>query len=168
MNNYPGFPPALVLVAVALLVCLFAFGFEAGRGSVKISEPTITERIDTVTITEARVDTVYKYRERVAYLERIDTVTKMVIDTVAVVVPLSKYVAQKDSLYRVEATGYDVTFDNITVYPKTVTISNTIEVVKPTRWGLGIQAGYGATLQDKTVHLSPYIGVGVSYNLLSW
>lgn len=162
------FPPALILAAVALLVCLFAFGFEAGRGSVKIPEPTITERIDTVTITEVRVDTFYKYRERVSYLERIDTVTKMVIDTVAVVVPLSKYVAQKDSLYRVEATGYDVTFDNITVYPKTVTISNTIEVVKPTRWGLGIQAGYGATLQDRTVRLSPHIGVGVSYNLLSW
>ena len=36
--------------------------------------------------------------------------------------------------------------------------------VKKTRWGLGIQAGYGASKDG----LTPYIGVGVSYNVLSW
>lgn len=35
----------------------------------------------------------------------------------------------------------------------------------PKRWGIGIQAGYGLTLSDKPI-LTPYIGIGVSHNLI--
>lgn len=149
-------------------VCCLWSGWMLGKRSVKLPEPVIVERIDTVTVTEVRIDTVYRVREKVSWLERVDTVTNTVIDTVAVVVPLSKYVAQQDSLYRVEATGYDVTFDQITVYPKTITEEHWVETVRASTWGLGIQAGYGATLQDNTVRLAPYIGVGISWNILTW
>lgn len=89
-------------------------------------------------------------------------------DSVAVQIPISRYVAEKDSLYRVVADGYAVKFREITVYPKTVTITNTIETKKNPHWGIGIQAGYGATLNNNTVQLSPYVGVGISYNILTW
>lgn len=36
------------------------------------------------------------------------------------------------------------------------------DVIKPKRYGLGLQAGYGITNSG----LSPYVGVGISYNLI--
>lgn len=39
--------------------------------------------------------------------------------------------------------------------------------VRKTRWGIGIQVGYGAALKQD-VRLYPYVGVGVSYNLIRW
>lgn len=56
--------------------------------------------------------------------------------------------------------------DLIEVYPRTEYQIQTVKT-KP-RWGLGIQAGYGCTLTGTQVRLSPYIGVGVQYNLLTW
>ena len=89
-------------------------------------------------------------------------------DSAAVEIPISRYVAERDSLYRVVAEGYAVDFKEITVYPQTVTICNTLEVRKPTRWGIGVHAGYGVTLNHNTVQLAPYIGVGISYNIITW
>lgn len=157
---------ALVLAAVSFAAGRNRGVCEARRG---ISNDTIV-RVDTITVTEVRIDTVERVRTVTAYLPLADTIyrDRIVRDTVAVEVPLSRYVAQEDSLYRVVATGYAVDFKEITVYPKTVTICNTLEVVKPTRWGIGIQAGYGATLHNNTVNLAPYIGVGISYNILTW
>lgn len=159
----------LFAVFATAIVCT-AIGIAIGRlwPVSPPQKPTIEVRIDTVTVTQVRIDTVYRVREKVSWLERVDTVTNTVIDTVAVVVPLSKYVAQQDSLYRVEATGYDVTFDQITVYPKTITEEHWVETVKASTWGIGIQAGYGATLHDNTVRLAPYVGVGISWNILTW
>lgn len=36
-----------------------------------------------------------------------------------------------------------------------------------TRWGIGVQVGYGAALKQD-VRLYPYVGVGVSYNIIRW
>jgi hypothetical protein len=35
------------------------------------------------------------------------------------------------------------------------------------RWGLGLTVGYGATYTDR-VHLAPYVGVGLNYQLVRW
>jgi hypothetical protein len=48
-----------------------------------------------------------------------------------------------------------------------VTRELTKVVKKPCRWGLGIHAGYGV-FYDKKFIQSPYVGVGISYNILSW
>jgi hypothetical protein len=42
-----------------------------------------------------------------------------------------------------------------------------IPKVKKTRWGLGIHAGYGLQFGQQ-IQACPYVGVGVSYDLLSW
>jgi hypothetical protein len=39
--------------------------------------------------------------------------------------------------------------------------------IRKTRWGIGVQAGYGAVLKQD-MKLYPYIGVGVSYNIIRW
>ena len=52
----------------------------------------------------------------------------------------------------------------LNVTTQVVTNTVTVPVVKRTRWGVGIQAGYG--ISDKG--LTPYIGAGLSYNILAW
>lgn len=171
---------ALVAIVIAGIICGM-FGYHLCKEKFSHQEPIIEVRVDTVTITEVRVDTVEKVRTVPAYLpvvkpedddEPMDTIDypydNQPTDSVMVEVPISRYVAQKDSLYRVVAEGYAVDFKEITVYPKTVTVTNTVEVKKPTHWGIGVQAGYGATLQSNTIRMSPYIGVGVSYNIITW
>lgn len=172
----------LLAIIVTSLVCT-AIGIVIGRlwPNSQPQEPIIEVRIDTVTVTQVRIDTVERVRTVTAWLpvaapdpddhEPMDTIDYPYTnptDSVMVTIPISRYVAEQDSLYRVVAEGYAVDFKEITVYPKTVTITNTVEVVKPSRWGLGIQAGYGATLQNNTVKLAPYLGVGISYNIITW
>lgn len=170
---------AAFVVAVVLICTAYAIGQNRGysRG-LRGSSPAIVVKHDTVTTTKVIVDTVYKVRTITAYLpvvpdadEPMDTIDNPYDnppDSAAVEIPISRYVAEQDSLYRVVAEGYAVDFKEITVYPNTVTITNTVEIRKPTHWGIGIQAGYGATLQGSTVKISPYIGVGISYNVASW
>jgi hypothetical protein len=43
-----------------------------------------------------------------------------------------------------------------------------IPTPKTTRWGIGFQAGYGASMQQGRVVGYPSIGVGVSYNFIRW
>ena len=126
----------------------------------------IVERIehDTIRITDIRVDTVY--RDKVIYrrlpsVEVVRTDTIVLSDTVFVAIPIDTYIAQDNSYY-IEATGYEVQFKHIEFYPTTVYRTERVSI--PRRWGIGIQAGYGASKQG----LSPYIGIGVQYNILTF
>lgn len=82
-------------------------------------------------------------------------------DSVEVVVPISQTV-YRDSMYTAWVSGYEARLDSIKVYRLHTTITR--PAPKPKRWGIGMQAGYGATRQG----LSPYIGVGVQYNLIGF
>lgn len=100
--------------------------------------------------------------------QRIDTVT--VFDSVQVEIPIVQK-EYKDSTYHAFVSGYMPSLDSITVYPRTIYINSTTTskyVPKPKRWGLGIQAGYGAYLNNGVVHGTPYIGIGISYDIFSW
>lgn len=145
------------VIAVAVLAFLLGY---------RVHQPRIEEVVriqrDTIAVTEVRVDTIY--RDNVVYrhlpaVEVVRTDTIILADTIFVAVPIDTYIA-KDSTYLVEATGYDVQFQRIEVYP--TTIYRTERVITPKRLGVGIHAGYGATKHG----LSPYIGVGINYNLV--
>lgn len=71
-----------------------------------------------------------------------------------------------DSTFDAWVSGIDPRLDSIKTYQNNMVITKEIpvQVKVRSRWGLGIQAGYGASKDG----LSPYIGVGVSYNVLSW
>ena len=71
-----------------------------------------------------------------------------------------------DSTFDAWVSGVDPRLDSIKTYQNNMVITKEIpvQVKVRSRWGLGIQAGYGASKDG----LSPYIGVGVSYNVLSW
>lgn len=171
----------LLVAALALLAAAFFIG-RWSKPDKPVPPPEVIVQIDTVTITEKEIVVQWRDRVRVdtAWFplvdmdddEPMDTIDypydNPPVDSVAVEIPIDRYIAQQDSLYRVVVDGYGVEFKEITVYPKTITITNTIETKKPTHWGIGVQAGYGVTLVDKTVKLSPYVGVGVSYNIITW
>ena len=71
-----------------------------------------------------------------------------------------------DSTFDAWVSGVDPRLDSIKTYQKNMVVTKEIPViqVKKTRWGLGVQAGVGAGKDG----LTPYLGVGVSYNILSW
>lgn len=72
-----------------------------------------------------------------------------------------------DSTYRAVVSGpaidkYGPKLDTISVYSKKVIVYQTKTVYsEPSRWSVGIQAGYGASKDG----LTPYIGFGVQYSL---
>ena len=71
-----------------------------------------------------------------------------------------------DSTFDAWVSGVDPRLDSIKTYQTNMVITKEIPViqVKKTRWGLGVQAGAGVGKDG----LTPYLGVGVSYNILSW
>lgn len=76
-------------------------------------------------------------------------------DTVQIPITQQKY---QGSNYTAYVSGFHQQLDSIEVREKVIT--NTV-VKKRSRWNVGISAGYGITPKG----LSPYIGVGVTYNL---
>lgn len=70
----------------------------------------------------------------------------------------------RDSDYTAYVSGYRPQMDSISVFPKTVIVTNDIYHTfkdKPRRWGLGITAGYGFSKDG----LSPAVVVGVNYRI---
>ena len=91
-----------------------------------------------------------------------DTVTQTVIASLPVETKL-----YEDSLYRAQVSGIRANLDYIEVYPKLERqiIYNTETITQPPkRWGLGISAGYAFTGSK----MQPYVGIGVTYDLLQW
>lgn len=150
-------------VAVAILI-LFLFDRIIPRNAPQ--EPQ-SIRVDTLFIR----DTI-KVTEPVYVTRRmVDSALVPVTDTIRLRDTLYVFLEREqirweDSLSVVYASGVRPEIDSVIHYAERMVIVKEIPVVrvKKTRWGFGIQAGAGATKDG----LTPYVGVGVSYNLLSW
>ncbi len=115
--------------------------------------------IDTVFIDRPIVkdSTIVKYVFRT--FKVVDTLTVMLTDTlrdsILVEVPIMQKTYAGDD-YQAWVSGYEPRLDSIEIYRRETTIR-----VKPRKWSIGFQAGYGLT----TKGFAPYIGVGVGYKL---
>lgn len=146
----------IVIVLVSL-----ALGFMVGRGCVKTPPCGAPEvRVDTLTVR----DTIVAYKPVFAVRRVVDTMKVPVpvrdTDTVFVQLPREQ-LEWTDSLATIWVSGYRPEVDSVQHYTATQIITVTERTPAP-RWGLGIQAGVGAGRAG----LTPYVGVGVSYNLL--
>lgn len=149
--------------------------FLAMFGVAKCTHRDMDETPSVVRDTLVVRDTVRIEKPVAEYIRTTDTVlvfatdTVQVRDTVFVRIPIETK-EYSDSLYRLQVSGYRPGLDWIEVYPTTVKVTQTqtITVPKKTRWGIGVQVGYGATLYDKQVVLSPYVGLGISYHFIRW
>ncbi len=124
---------------------------------------------------DIKVDTLF-IRDTIKVTEPI-SVTKRVVDSIPY--PVTDTLRLRDTLYVfleweqirwedslsvVYASGVMPQVDSVIHHTNQLIITKEIPVIKKTRWGLGVQAGVGAVKGG----LTPYVGVGVSYNLLSW
>ena len=157
---------------ICLLLAALLLAYCAGRNTAQQRAiSSAIQQADTLvihdTITREMPVYITKTRVRTEYVPVRDTLR--LHDTLFVPITIEKRV-YKDSLYRAEISGYKPSLDKIEIYQQTRTITQVERVLvkDKKRWGLGIQAGYGVGIHSGVVYTTPYIGVGVSYNLLRW
>lgn len=154
-------------VSVTLVVSSFLIGFGRGQNCSVIEDSV---KVDTLVICDTIV------QEKAIYVDRV-VIEKVLVpatdtlwqhDTLYVLMDREQIVWQ-DSLSRVYASGVQTQIDSVHHYVKerVVTREVTNVVKKPCRWGVGVQMGYGMQVGQQ-VSVSPYIGVGLTYNIISW
>ena len=160
----------MFLVAFILIWSLAVF--YAGRNwAIKRDISGYAERVDTLVVRDTIVQEKPVYRTisqvRTEYVPVCDTIR--IQDTLLVPVPIETKVYE-DSLYRAEVSGYRASLDRLEIYQQERIITQTIpvQVKERKRWGIGVQAGYGVSTPNGKPVLSPYIGIGVSYDLIRW
>ena len=154
--------------SVSKVVAFLAAGvllFFAGRCTAeKAVQTEYVERVDTLLVRDTIV------RETPVYLrsETIDTMYVHVRDTLYVSLPRESR-TYGDERYTAVVSGYEPSLDRLEVYLETQTVTKYVmRHEPPKRWGIGVQAGYGATARNGSVYLSPYIGIGISYDIIRW
>ena len=129
-------------------------------------------KVDTLFI----YDTIIVEKPVIKKVEIIDTLllpvpitdTLMLHDTVFVHLPIEQR-QFSDLRYTAWVSGYRPQLDSIQIYQQTEYITKEVKTVtKPKRWGIGLQAGYGVSISNKQIQATPYIGIGISYNILTW
>ncbi len=160
-------PGTYILIGVGLAVAVL-LGFLVGQRCPRNGGgETPTPKVDTLFIR----DTI-KVTEPISVTKRVvDSILYPVTDTLRLRDTLYVYLEREqirweDSLAVVYASGMMPQVDSVIHHTENLIITKEIPIihVKKTRWGLGFQAGVGANKGG----LTPYVGVGVSYNLLSW
>ena len=110
-------------------------------------------------------------------IKTIDTFLVQTTDTLRIKDTVYLNLPREQKTYREEnfhawVSGYRPALDSIHIFQNThqIITSSTVQQRTPRtrRWGIGIQAGYGFTYYQNTIHPVPYIGIGLSYHLLSF
>lgn len=157
---------------VALLTA-FALGWISScHHARKAREGANPPLIDTVTV--LKVDTVLIKEPQPYAVTVVDTLlvavtdTLRIHDTTFVQLPREQKL-YRDSTYIAWVSGYRPALDSINVYQRDIYHTITVREKAPTkRWGLGIHAGYGVMPADNKIYAAPYVGVGLSYNILNF
>ena len=158
-------PGRYILIGMGIIVAIL-IGFLAGRRYPRFAPGTqIVTKVDTLVIR----DTVTVSEPISVTRWRVDSIAFPVRDTVRVQDTLFVYLERervrwKDEYCEVFASGVQPSVDSVRHYISERVILKTVPERVRSRGGIGVQAGYGASRQG----LSPYIGVGVSYNLVVW
>ena len=131
---------------------------------------TTDKEVITITDTLVLTDTIIKFQPKPYKVTIIDTIylpqqpqkpQKPQIDTL-----IRQEVIYKDSTYMAVVGGIEPYLKSIEIYPKTIYVNNntTTTIKVRSRFGLGVQAGYGYGRNG----LQPYVGVGAPYNFFQW
>ena len=131
---------------------------------------TTDKEVITITDTLVLTDTIIKFKPKPYKVTIIDTIylpqrpqqpQQPQIDTL-----IRQEVIYKDSTYMAVVGGIEPYLKSIEIYPKTIYVNNntTTTIKVRSRFGLGVQAGYGYGRNG----LQPYVGVGVQYNFFQW
>lgn len=135
-----------------------------------VSDTTRVTIYDTIAYYQpiAKDSTVVRYvTEVVKVIDTADVVTDCHhLDSVKVQIPITQKVYE-DSTYKAYVSGFKPNLDSILVYSKTKVQTITNKVNDKSRWSISVHGGYGLTL-TKQPTFSPYVGIGISYNLYTF
>ena len=134
---------------------------------------TTDKEVITITDTLVLTDTIVKMQPKPYKVTIIDTIylpqqpqqpqkpQQPQYDTL-----IRQEITYKDSTYTAVVGGIEPYLKSIEIYPKTIYVNNntTTTIKVRSRFGLGVQAGYGLSRNG----LQPYVGVGVQYNFFQW
>ncbi|MCM1176690.1 MAG: hypothetical protein NC308_01195 [Clostridium sp.] len=134
----------------------------------RITNEIIIEKRDTITMT----DTLFIEFPIVVDIEISENEIEIPIPDIIiksdslVVLPIEVKTYEGDG-YKAQISGYRPNLEWIELYPETNYVTKETIVRKPSgRWSVGLQTGYGLTLNSGRIAHGPYIGIGISYNLL--
>lgn len=153
-----------VLLCISIILNIFLYLEHSSIESKKVCDTTKITIVDSVKKSfPMPVDSfVVRYATKSLAVAR-DSVakdtTQSVNDSVKVQIPIYQKVYE-DTLYKAYVSGYEPKLDSITIKQRTTYITHTIRD-KESRFGIGLQAGYGLTPKG----MMPYFGVGLSYRL---
>ena len=156
-----------ILIAFVFAALCVLSGYFFGRRAASPSEV----KIETVTDTLRIRDTLLVEKPVPVEVRVVDTMLVAVTDTISINDTVYLHLPREikhyeDSLFRAQVSGYRPALDWIEVYPQREVVTRNIFVDSRKRWGIGLQAGYGAYAAGGQVRLAPYLGVGVSWDLL--
>lgn len=170
MSDFPkGLTACIIAIGASLIVLAPIAAYFAGRNTARKEFAAIPpiEKTDTLWKTDTLF---FPLPVPVPQIIEMPPVEIPIIDSGIILQEdsLSVPIIQKhytDSTYEAWVSGYLPSLDSLKIFPRTaiVTMPSAVKEVK-TRWGIGIQAGYGASKDG----LTPYIGIGFSYNLLAF
>lgn len=159
MNRAAGY--ILAALATAAICILLARRCD---GTKEPPQERIVSRVDTLYVRDTL--TVYKpskvtrtVKDTVRLIVR-ETQIDTMHDTVYVYLPQESIVWQDDRCI-VYAHGINPQVDSVTHFNSGTVVTRTV-TGRPKRWGIGVSAGYGMSKDG----LSPYIGLGISYNII--
>ncbi len=132
-------------------------------------EPAAKDSVQTRTITRylpvVRHDTIIteKYTQNDG-----DTTPPLLLsderDSAAVEIPITQKRYEGDD-YRAYVSGYEARLDSIFVFRRTTKIRER-ESKPPDKWHIGITGGFGYGFKQK--RLEPFVGVGITYSIISF
>lgn len=157
-----------VMTILFVILIPFFIGILIGqKHPQKLPVEPIKVKADTLVIR----DTIMQYKPIFVDKIKVDSVLIPVKDTIVIRDSVYIYmdrekITWRDSLCEVYASGIMPQVDSVRHFTeyKYVTIETAIPVKEKSHWGIGVNAGYGVGQSG----LTPYIGIGVSYNILSW
>ena len=163
MNRYE---KVMTILCVILLMFSIGILMEQKHRQKTPVEPTEI-KVDTLVVR----DTIMQYKPIFVDKIKVDSVLIPIKDTIVIRDSVYIYmdrekITWRDSLCQVYASGIMASVDSVRHFQeyKYITIEKQVPVKVKTHWGLGVNAGYGVGKGG----LTPYVGVGISYNLLSW
>lgn len=161
-----------LMLAFILLIGLMTYDFHLTHKLIEQTKTEIVEVRDTIekiSYEKIFVDRPIAYKVKEMKHDTV-RITDVKHDSVNVILPVIQK-EYRDSTYSAWVSGYqDVNLDSIQVYQKNIftEINNTKYVTKYKNrpFSLGIQVGYGFDFMNR--QYSPYVGVGLQYNIISF
>lgn len=167
----------ILQIASVVIILILTFCLISSRSTVRdLQGQTVITETDTLfirdTVEIVRPDAV---SSRLTDTIRIPAVVHILRDTVRLTDTVYIEVQREQKHYSgpdydAWISGYRPELDSLRIYRNTAQLINTTTVntyQRPKRWGIGIQVGYGMTVATEP-KLHPYIGIGLSYNILTF